>query len=130
MLATDLYRLIKKLLLLSICLLLISSCYTIHDNTTVYKPDNLIEKDTIILILADVEVAESALRQKQNLGHEIGEAREAYYHAIFTQYEISREQFDSSMAYYKQDLEAINDIYEDVLTRLSVIESEIEHEED
>ncbi|RLD37396.1 MAG: hypothetical protein DRI83_03990, partial [Bacteroidetes bacterium] len=69
MLVTDPYRLIKKLLLLSICLLLISSCYTIHDDTTVYKPDNLIEKDTIILILADVEVAESALRQKQNLGH-------------------------------------------------------------
>jgi len=127
MLVTNPFRLIK-LLFLSTCLLLISSCYTTHDDTRVSKPDNLIEKDKIVLILADVEVAESALRQKQNLGHEIGDTREAYYHAIFTQYEVSREQFDSSMAYYKRDLETINDIYEDVLTRLSVIESEIQHE--
>ncbi|MCK4569407.1 MAG: DUF4296 domain-containing protein [Bacteroidales bacterium] len=118
----------KKHFSLIICLLLLTSCYPTHDETKISKPDNLIEKDKIIIILADVEVAESALRQKQNLGHEIGEAREAYYYAIFTQHEVSSEQFDSSMAYYKQDLETLNEIYEEVITRLSVMESEIQHE--
>ncbi len=78
--------------------------------------------------MADVEIAEAALRQKENRGHEIAETREAYYYAIFTSYEVSKEQFDSSMAYYRQDMEAINEIYEEVITRLSVIESEIQHE--
>jgi len=92
------------------------------------KPAGLIEKDSIVLIIADIEIIESALRQKQNRGGEIDDMRDTYYKSIFANYKVSREQFDSSMLYYRQDLETINEIYEEVITRLSVIASEVEHE--
>ncbi len=125
---TDSLLKMKNNIILIIGILMISSCYSTHNDERVPEPENLIGKDKIVLILADVEIAESALRQKQNFGHEIGEEKEAYFRSIFTQYGVTREQFDSSMAYYRQDLETINTIYEEVITRLSVIESEVEHE--
>jgi len=128
MLLIDPFKMLRNLCLMIISLLMITSCYTRNEHELASEPSNLIEKDMFVLVLADIEIAESALRQKQNHGHEIDDIREMYYKSIFTNYGISREQFDSSMAYYKQDLEAINQIYEEVITRLSVIESEVEHE--
>jgi len=118
----------KNLLFLFSALILLSSCYTTHEEDKISAPVNLIEKDTVILILADIEIAESALRQKQNLGRETDDLQELYYHAIFTKYEVTRGQYDSTMAYYRQDLETIDEIYEEVINRLSVIESEVQHQ--
>jgi len=120
----------KNILFMIIGFLLFTSCYTKHGESTIAAPKSLIDKDKIVLIIADVEIAEAALRQKQNTGHEIAEAKEAYFHTIFTSYEVTREQFDSSMIYYRQDLETMNGIYEEVISRLSVIESEVQHEQE
>jgi len=118
----------KKLFFLFAALLWLSSCYSTHEEDKISAPVNLIEKENIILIIADIEIAESALRQKQNFGHETDYLKESYYHAIFTEHEVTRAQYDSSMAYYRQDLEAMDEIYEEVITRLSVIESEVQHQ--
>ena len=128
MLAIDLYLHMRKITFFFTGLLLLCSCYSTHEPPPEAPPDNLIDKDKVVLIMADVEIAEAALRQKENQGHEIAETSEAYYYAIFASYEVSKEQFDSSMAYYRRDMEALNEIYEEVITRLSVIESEIQHE--
>jgi hypothetical protein len=118
----------RNILLLMMVLLLLSSCYSIHGNETLPPPKSLIDQEKVVMILADIEVAESALRQKQNHGHEIDNIKETYYRTIFNEYEVTREQFDSSMTYYKQDLDVMDKIYEEVITRLSVMESEIELE--
>ncbi|MEE4257277.1 MAG: DUF4296 domain-containing protein [Bacteroidales bacterium] len=109
-------------------MLMISSCYNKHGPAVIPEPSGLIVKDSIVLILADIEIIESALRQKQNRGQEINDIRDDYYKSIFASYGVSRVAFDSSMLYYRQDLETINEIYEEVITRLSVIASEVEHE--
>lgn len=118
----------RNILLLMMGLLLLSSCYSTHDNEILPPPKSLIDQEKVVMILADIEIAESALRQKQNHGHEIGNTKEIYYRTIFNEYEVTREQFDSSMTFYKQDLDVIDKIYEEVITRLSVMESEIELE--
>jgi hypothetical protein len=118
----------RKPLLFLAALLLATACYNTHEANIKPPPEDLIHRDTIVNILADVEIAESALRQKQNYGHEITGVKENYYHAIFSKYKVSRARFDSSMAYYKQDLETMNGIYEDVISRLSVIESKVQME--
>jgi len=118
----------KKILFLFISLLLLVSCYTTENKIKHSSPSNLIEEETMVLILADVEIAESALRQMQNTNQEIGTRQETYYYSIFSKYDVSREQFDSSMAYYKKEPEMMDRIYEEVITRLSVIESEIQME--
>lgn len=105
-----------------------SSCYNTHNDNDNSKPDNLIEQDKLVLILTDVEIAESALRQNQNVGHEIGETKEAYYNAIFKKHEVSKEQFDSSMVYYRKNFEVMDEIYEEVITQLSLMQSEAQLE--
>lgn len=120
----------RNILYLFTAFLLLTACYTAPENETAPAPENLIDRDKLVLIIADVEITESALRQKQNVGHEIKNIKETYYHSIFSKYNISREQFDSSMTYYKQDPEVMDKIYEDVITRLSMMESEIQLEEE
>lgn len=118
----------KKILFLIFATLLLTSCYTSHEKTLLAKPDDLIIRDSLINLLAEIELIESAIRDKQNLGHEIDDLNEAFYATVFKKYNVSKEQFNRSMDYYKQDLNEMNDIYEDVITRLSVIESEVQHE--
>jgi hypothetical protein len=128
MLVIDPPKTALRILVVIISLLMVSSCYNKHENDIIGEPSGLILKDSIVLILADIEIIESALRQKQNRGQEIDDLRDTYYKSLFANYGISQVQFDSSMLYYRQDLETINEIYEAVITRLSVISSEVEHE--
>ena len=121
-------RTMKRFLIHMSALIILGGCYITHEEEVLLPPDNLIEIDRMIDLLVEVELAESALRQKQNYGEEITKLREEYYTAIFKQYEVSKEQFDESMSYYKQDMETIDMIYEEVITKLSVIESEVQHE--
>lgn len=125
---TDPLRTMKNLLSLLAALLLLSSCYHEYAPPEVAMPEKLIGHDTMVLIIVDVEIAEAALRHKQNFGYEIDDKNEYYFHSIFEKYGISKGQFDSSLAYYKTDLEVMNDIYEDVITKLSLIQSEAEME--
>lgn len=118
----------KKYIFLLLSTVILASCYTTQEEIGIQVPDDLIPRDKLVLILADIEIIESAIRDKQNFGHEIADLNEAYYASTFKFYEVSRDQFESSMKFYKQDLDLMNDIYEDVITRLSVIESEIQHE--
>ncbi|NQT76823.1 MAG: DUF4296 domain-containing protein [Bacteroidetes bacterium] len=128
MLVIDQRMNMKKAGFLFILILLLSSCYNTHDGNKIPKPDNLIGKDKLVLVIADMEIAESTIREKQNLGQEIDGLQERFYLAIFQKHEITKEQFENSMAYYKQDLDELNDIYEEVITRLSMMESEVQHE--
>lgn len=128
MLEIDLKQFMKNLTGLLAGILLLSSCYDQYNDSMAVKPENLIYRDTIVLILADIEIAESALRHKQNYGMEIKNKAEAYFNEIFKRYKVSKEQFDSSMTYYKEDVDVINEIYEDVITRLSLMQSEVQME--
>ena len=119
-------KMTRNTFLMIIGLIMITSCYTKHGPEAVAMPDNLIERDTLVFILADIEIIESALRQDQNFGKETDDKRDSYYRSIFANYNISKGQFDSSMMYYRQDMAVIDGIYEDVITRLSVITSEVE----
>ena len=119
----------KNLIFLFIIAALLSSCYKTFSERAGKAPEGIIPRDTFVLILADMEIAESAMREMQNIGKEIGELNEAYYHNIFSRYGIDRARFDSSMVYYRKDPKVIDKIYEDVITRLSMIESEVKVED-
>jgi hypothetical protein len=122
--ATDITGKTKVFLLLT-GLFLFASCYQTYDNERIREPEGLIPKEEMVLILADIEVAESALREKQNLGHEIEGTDEVFYTYVFSKHGVSKEQFDQSLNYYKSDLKALEEIYEAVVNRLSLIESEV-----
>jgi len=115
-------------LTLIIVALLMAGCYHTYKDHAYHTQDGIIHRDTMVVVLADVEIAESALREMQNVGKETGELKEAYYHSIFRKHGISKEQFDSSLLYYRKDPSVMDKIYEDVITRLSKMESEVKLE--
>jgi hypothetical protein len=119
---------IKNLLALFAGIFMLSSCYNEYNESLTEKPDNLIPRDTLVLIIADLEITESVIRQQNNYGLDAGDKTAAYFNMIFTKYNISKSQFDSSLAYYKGDVEVMSEIYEDVITRLSLIQSEVQME--
>lgn len=118
----------KKLLSLLAVILIFSSCYNQFNEPVADEPVNLIHPDTMVLILVDVELAESALVHKRNYGSELGDQPEIFFRSIFKKYKVNRAQYDSSMAYYKGDIKTMDKIYEDVITRLSVMHSEAQVE--
>ncbi|MDT8393820.1 MAG: DUF4296 domain-containing protein [Bacteroidales bacterium] len=118
----------KKLLSLLAVIAIFSSCYNQFNEPVAARPDKLIHPDTMVLILVDMELTESVLVHKRNYGFELGDQPEVFFHSIFKKYNVNRAQFDSSMAYYKGDIETMNKIYEDVITRLSVMHSEAQME--
>ena len=119
---------IKHILSFSLIAVMLSSCYNEYDESLSGEPENLIPRDTIVLIIADMEITESVLRQQNNYGIDAGDKTEAYFNMIFTKYHTSKSRFDSSLAYYKGDVEVMSQIYEDVITRLSLLQSEVQME--
>lgn len=64
------------------------------------KPDNLINRITLVNILAESYMIESYLQMVpyDSIGKD--ELARQYYKDLFTKYKISNEQFESSIAYY------------------------------
>lgn len=64
------------------------------------KPDNLINRITLVNILAESYMIESYLQMVpyDSIGKD--ELARQYYKDLFTRYKITNEQFESSIAYY------------------------------
>lgn len=64
------------------------------------KPDNLINRITLVNILADSYLIESTLQVTPTDTVHKDELSRRYYKDLFDRYHITRDQFESSIAYY------------------------------
>lgn len=64
------------------------------------KPDNLINRITLVNILADSYLIESTLQMTSPDSISKSELARQYYKDLFDRYHITNEQFESSVAYY------------------------------
>jgi len=112
----------------SILFLMLLSCTSKIEKITP-PPDNLIPQNTMVEIIVDLHLMDGVLQSSQKRGDREMESKKYYlYKSILEKYDITREQFESSMEYYQQDLETIDAIYADVVTELSKMKSETENE--
>jgi len=81
-------------------------------------PGRIIPIDKMTSILVDVQLAEGALIYKRSSGQVYSDFKEYYYTFVFNKYEITRTQFDKSMDFYKENLDILDNIYEEVVRRL------------
>jgi hypothetical protein len=82
------------------------------------KPDTLISRQKMILILTDVHLTEAAISFEKNRGGNKTGLTEEYYHALFSKYRISKNLFTANYDYYKADQEEMIRIYEEVIKKL------------
>ena len=64
------------------------------------KPDHLINRITLVNILADSYLIESTLQMTGNDTISKDDLARLYYKDLFDRYQITNEQFESSVAYY------------------------------
>ena len=87
--------------------LLLVSCTS---NTIYKKPENLISKDSMVLLLTDMYIASSAKNQK----NKFLEREDNYMFLVYEKYKIDTTRFDISNIYYTSQVDEYTDILKKV----------------
>ncbi len=106
----------KKLLIAIACTLTFFSCNKSQEKI----PDNLIQREKLIPLLADLQYVE-AIIQLKNLSYTDSTKVIAYgnYKYILEKHKITPEQFTSTFDWYKNHPKEMSELYKEVLTQLS-----------
>ena len=89
------------------------------------KPDNLINRITLVNILADSYLIESTLQMtpQDSIGKD--ELARRYYKDLFDRYHITNEQFASSIAYYVSEEKSADKLLSDASALIVSKKSEV-----
>ena len=112
----------RVLIALLFCLLLFA-CREKTDNPgepVALAADSLISEEKMVLILADVHVAEAAFLLERNEGLNSEADPENIYEGIFRKYGISRSRYDQNFAFYRKDPEKFAKMYEKIIGVLEI----------
>ena len=98
-------------------------------NKEVEPPADLIPRDTMVSIFVDFRLMDAVLNYEQRQGNrKLNEIKLYLHNSVLEKYGITREQFASSFDYYQTDMEVIDGIYADAITRLSMMKSTVDQE--
>jgi len=112
---------------LSLIILLLIFTYGCDKNPSQSKaPENLISIDTMVEILVDFHLIEAAIKIDQKRKVNMTEYTKYYYNYLFEKHQITKEDFKESLAYYQNNPSLFEEMYADVITQLSRIQSEID----
>lgn len=94
-------------------------------------PAGLIPRDTMVNIFVDLRLLDAVANFEQRKGNRKLDDMNYYLHnSILEKYNITREHFEISYAYYQSDLDVIDGIYADAITQLSMIKTVTEQVEE
>ncbi|PIE97299.1 MAG: hypothetical protein CR961_02120 [Polaribacter sp.] len=106
----------KQILYLFLGIFLISCT----SNTIYKKPENLISKDTMVMLLKDMYIANSA----KNFRNFQDERYNGYIHFIYDKYKIDSTRFTTSNIYYTTQIVEYEEILKQVQTELDTLVKE------
>ena len=80
-------------------------------------------------IIVDMHIFDAVMASEQKkVGKKVQNQKYYLYNSIMEKHNITRERFEKSFKYYQHDFEVMDDIYADVITKLSIMKSEVERE--
>lgn len=85
---------------------------------------DIIPSDSLVMILSDIQLIESALYIKQNEGKDIRSYSDHYYRYLYAKYHTDAQKIQNSLRYYQENPEKLESIYKTVLDSLSRKQSE------
>jgi hypothetical protein len=92
-------------------------------------PNDLIPRDEMVDIIVDMHLYDAIIWKEQKTKTKKIQVEKLFlYESILEKYHITKEKFESSMGFYQSDLEVLDEIYADVITKLSKMKSETEKE--
>jgi hypothetical protein len=116
---------VKSATLLTLALLVLFSGCTSKIKDSSPEPNDLIPKEQMVDIFVDLKIMDAILASKQRKKETDLHFTKIYYHnSIMEKYGITRDRFVRSFEYYERDLEVLDEIYEEAITKLSKMKSE------
>jgi len=109
---------------LALCAALLSACAPNAPKKSADIPNWVIPEAKMIYILTDVHIIEGARIGKGVLGDSLFAIY--HYQKLWDKHNIRESQYDSSFRFYSRNAEKMDVLYEQVLTNLSTMSSEIE----
>lgn len=107
----------RKFLFFFCSLIIISSCTDTVEGAS--KPDNLIPKDTMVMILKDMTLIESFIQTKYMHVSSFEKTMKLSGKKILDKYHVSYKRYDESMDYYGSRQEQMEAIYAQILDSLN-----------
>lgn len=89
------------------------------------RPEDLIERDAMIELMVDVQIAEALYSgtYQTKEGNVLNYAD--VFNPVYEKHGVSRQQFEKSLEWYTQDLDEITEMYDEVIERLNRMEGEL-----
>ena len=116
-----------KLLILVILIIVLGCTSEIKESKS--PPSDLIPKEQMVDICVDLRLMDAILAAKQRKKDPDQNVNIYYLHnSILEKYGITRERFERSLEYYQLDLKVLDEIYEEAITKLSMMKSEEDQE--
>ncbi len=82
-------------------------------------PEGVLPRQRFVDVLAEAQLIEARVNREGAIEHRSAERIEGYYDALFSQEEISREDFSRSFDHYASDPALLKEIYGEVIAELS-----------
>lgn len=89
-------------------------------------PEGIIVEDKMVLVLADMQIAEAYLSDIRSTSKRLKDSTLLYYKKVYNKYGISKSEFEKSLIYYKEDLQNLEQIYTKVVVRLNELKAKNE----
>ena len=89
-------------------------------------PVEFIQPDSMVLVLADIHIAESKILTSGNPDSTAKANLASYYKFVFDKYKVDNIRFKNSFDYYSSHVSLMNDVYDKVIDELSKRQAEIE----
>lgn len=94
------------------------------------EPVIVLPEEQMINIMTDAQLLEAGLNHKRNIGQSTTELKSLWYDELFKHYQITNGIFEDNLNYYAEDPAKMESILEEVLARLSQMQSEVNAEKD
>ncbi|MFP4469424.1 MAG: DUF4296 domain-containing protein [Bacteroidales bacterium] len=108
-----------------IFLLMTFSCSPPKSKFDQKVPAHVITPDSMVLIISELQYAESLLRELKRVGRESQDRNMAMISRVFDSLGVSAGRYEQSLDYYEQHLTIYQEIYGEVIARLTQKQTEI-----
>lgn len=115
-----------NILLVLLAAFLFGSCSNSSQQEEKENTFPIIPKNKIIVILADIQITEAYIDDLRKTGIQTRDSSMIYFEKVFKKHDITPSEFERSLLYYKKELNNMNDMYTDVITRLNELKAKSE----
>ncbi len=118
----------KHFLLLLFISVIGFGCY--HENVSIPEvPEVLLSYDQMVAVMTDIHLTEGVLNYHRINRMEYKDYKSAYYSKVLQQHGINAVQLRENIDYYNSTPKVMEDIYEEVLSNLVKIETDLKIEQ-